>query len=289
MERKLWKVLYRAVMIAAYDAGDRRAPEFSDRTIALVYLWAVLHDRPTCWACDRHHWPDRLMPRPLPSQPTMSRRTRTAAVRRLLNAVRRLLRGAGPAAWVRVLDSKALPVGRCSKDPDARPGRATGGWSRGYRLHAIWGGGPAPDAWEVLPADHGEPTTARLLLPRAGGGGYLLGDSNFDSNRLHEQAARRGSQVVAPPKKKDRGLGHRRHSAARVHALELLRRPFGAALYASRSAIERDFGQLTSFGGGLGPLPSWVRRLWRVRLWVQAKLAINAARIKAHEQLRPAG
>lgn len=295
MERKLWKSLYKAAKALDSDPGARphpgdrrREPVFSDRIIVLVYLWAVIHDRPTDWACQRRHWPDRLMPRPLPSQPTMSRRLRTAAVRRLLNALLRHLHGPGRPWWVRALDSKPLPVGLCSKDPDARWGRSSGGWFRGYRLHVIWGGGCVPDAWEVLPADRGEPTTARLLVQRCGGWGYLVGDSNYDSNPLHEAAARRGFQVIAPPKKKDRGLGHRRHRAARVHALEVLRRPFGEALYACRGAIERSFGQLTTFGGGLGPLPNWVRRHWRVRLWVQAKLVINAARITAREKLRPA-
>ena len=93
---------------------------------------------------------------------------------------------------------------------------------------------------------------------------------------------------MAPPKKRDRGLGHRHHRPERVHALEMLRRPFGQALSGCRAAIERSFGHLTAFGGGLGPRPSWVRRLWRVRLWVQAKLAIKSARIKAHEQLQSA-
>jgi hypothetical protein len=43
-----------------------------------------------------------------------------------------------------------------------------------------------------------------------------------------------------------------------------------------RLAVERAFGNCTSFGGGLAP---WVRRLHRVRLWVQAKLLIDALRI----------
>jgi hypothetical protein len=296
MERKLWLTLYKAALGIAYDPGPRCEPEHDDRIIVAVYLWAVIHDRPTDWACRRSHWPDRLMPRPLPSQPTMSRRLRTAAVRRLLNA---LLRPYRRPWWVRCLDSKPLAVGGCTKDPDARPGRSTGGWFRGYELHAIWGPGPAPDAWEVLPADRGEPTAARLLVPRCGGRGYLLGDSSYDSNPLHAAASRRRLQVVARPKKADRGLGHRAHAAGRLRSRELLRppwcgppfpagaRPFGVALYAHRAAIERSFGRLTCFGGGLGPLPAWVRRLWRVRLWVQAKLLINAARIEAldHDHL----
>jgi hypothetical protein len=125
-------------------------------------------------------------------------------------------------------------------------------------------------AWEVRPADHGDPTTARVLVNRLGGTGYLVGDSNFDGNRLHETAARRHHQLVAPRKRRGRGLGQCRHSAGRLRALELLTHPFGAALYRRRSFVERCFGHLTSFGGGLGPLPCWVRRLHRVKRWAQA-------------------
>jgi hypothetical protein len=55
---------------------------------------------------------------------------------------------------------------------------------------------------------------------------------------------------------------------------------FGAALVNARRQVERFFGNLTSFAGGLGPLPSWVRTLPRVERWIQAKLAINAVRIQ---------
>jgi hypothetical protein len=37
---------------------------------------------------------------------------------------------------------------------------------------------------------------------------------------------------------------------------------------------------MVSFGGGLAALPPWVRRIWRVRNWVWAKLLINGSRIR---------
>ena len=49
-------------------------------------------------------------------------------------------------------------------------------------------------------------------------------------------------------------------------------------LMATRTAIERSFGNVTSFAGGLGPLPAWVRRPHRVALWVAAKFIIDATR-----------
>ena len=51
-------------------------------------------------------------------------------------------------------------------------------------------------------------------------------------------------------------------------------------LYHLRREVERYFGQLTCFGGGLGPLPAWVRRLPRVQRWVTAKLIIYHARLQ---------
>jgi hypothetical protein len=285
MERKLWGALYEAVMAATYP-DPATGVRHTDRWVVLTYLWACLHDRPVRWACDPAHWPADRRPAALPSQPTMSRRLRAAPVRRLLNALLARFRGDPRADWVKYLDGKALPVGGCSKDPDARTGYGAGGYFDGYKLHAVWGRAPVPLAWEVRPANQAEPTTARLLVNRLGGAGYLVGDSSFDSNPLHAQAARRHHQVVAPPKKpQGAGRGHHPQSPHRLRALELLRHPFGEALYRSRSYVERCFGHLTSFGGGLGPLPSWVRRLHRVRLWVAAKLLINAARASLRQPL----
>jgi hypothetical protein len=58
----------------------------------------------------------------------------------------------------------------------------------------------------------------------------------------------------------------------------MLKEPFGRALYKQRRGIERCFGTWTSFGGGMAPLPAWVRRFPRVRNWVHAKLLIAGAR-----------
>ncbi len=285
MERNLWMQLYEVAMTTPY-AGPARKVSHSDRWIVLTYLWAAVHDRPTTWATLARHWPDDLRPGRLPSQATMSRRLRTAAVNALLNALLRRYRGDPRADWVKYLDGKPLPVGDFSKDPDARWGRGPDSYYKGYKLHAVWGRSAVPLAWEIRPANAGEPTTARLLINRLGGAGYLVGDRSFDSNPLAATAGQRGHQLVAPPKK-EQGAGHGHHpqSAFRLRGLALLQQPFGQALYRSRSFVERCFGHLTSFGGGLGPLPSWVRRRHRVKRWVQAKLLINAARALLRQRL----
>jgi hypothetical protein len=61
---------------------------------------------------------------------------------------------------------------------------------------------------------------------------------------------------------------------------------YGQALYGLRIGIEQSYGNATRFGGGLAPLPAWVRGRDRVRTWVWAKLLINAARIIRNNNLR---
>jgi hypothetical protein len=285
MERNLWKQLYEVVMATDHPYAARGVSH-SDRWVVLVQLWAAVHDRSTAWATVARHGPDDLRPSRLASQSTMSRRLRSGPVNALFNALLRRYRGEPGADWVKYLDGKPLPVGDLSKDPDARWGRGPDRFYKGYKLHAVWGRAPVPLAWEVRPANAGEPTTARLLVNRVGGAGYLVGDAAFDSNPLAEAAGRRNQQLVAPPKKQaGAGQGHHVQSAWRLRGLELLRQPFGQALYRSRAFVERCFGHLTSFGGGLGPLPSWVRRRHRVKRWVQAKLLINAARASLRKAL----
>lgn len=64
-----------------------------------------------------------------------------------------------------------------------------------------------------------------------------------------------------------------------------MRTPFGEPLIGMRANIERDYGTLTSFAGGLAPLPAWVRHETRVWFWTSAKMIINAVRIMKHKGL----
>lgn len=274
MERELWEQLYAMVrrLDNAWARGFYRASE-----VVAVFLWAVVHDRPTSWACLPDNWPPQLS-MPLPSQSTMSRRLRSRGVSELLCRLERALGGDPRRWWLQRIDSKPLPIGSYSKDPDARVGRAANRFAKGYKLHLVWGEGPLPSVWRVEPMNTGDATAARALLEELPGEGYVTGDRQYDSNPLHRVASPR-HQIVAQQQRPGQALGHRRHEPSRVHCLEMLRRPFGQAVLALRGPIERCFGHLTSFAGGLGPLPSWVRRQHRVELWVQAKLLLNALRI----------
>ena len=294
MERELWVALYRMLRDAARRLPRRKRVRVGDAVIAAVYLWAAVHDRPVCWAARRGNWPRELLDFELPSQSTMSRRLRTGGVAALMAALHEPLGGAGGGVdtLVKTIDAKPLPVGPYSVARDARWGRGARGPVRGYKLHALYGAGPLPIAWDVAPMNASEQRVARRLLRRlgggGGGGGYLLADAVYDVNDLYARAAAVNHQLLAPRKRRGAGLGHRDHHPARLRAVEMLEGPrpaFGRTLYARRASIERRFGRLTNFGGGLAPLPNWVRTLPRVRLWVHAKLLIDALRWRERARL----
>ena len=282
MDGELWKVLY-PVLEQEGKNFERRFVHYSDAQILKVFLWAGLHDRPICWACQPENWPAEGRPDRLPVPGTMSKRLRRLSIWLLLLAVLGALQQPQPRHLVQAVDAKPLPISGYSKDRGARWGRATAGLAKGYKLFGIVDSGEQRiEAFEVGPMDESEVKVASRLLPRltvGGREGYVLGDALYDTNPLHRQAAALHCQLLAPRKKPHGGLGHRPHHPARLRALELLPTPFGQDLYALRTGIERFFGHAGNFGGGLGPLPNWVRTPRRVALWVGGKIVINAARL----------
>ncbi len=279
MERELWKILY---ALARRLAPPRwwEMVVIRDWEIVSVYFWSVIHDRPVSWACKPGNWDADLLAElgRLPSQPTMSRRLKTTEVQRLLHEMEQQTATAEHAGLLSFVDGKPLLVGSHSKDPDAKWGHVRRGYAKGYKLHAVYSQGPTPLAWEIAPLNEAEPEVAARLVPAVrAGGGYLLGDSAFDSNPLHEVTSAHGWQLLAQRKRPEAGLGHRPHTASRLRSIHLLTTDFGKELYQRRENVERHFGWLTNHGGGLAPLPNWVRRIHRVRLWIQAKLIVHAA------------
>ena len=59
----------------------------------------------------------------------------------------------------------------------------------------------------------------------------------------------------------------------------MLETDYGRRLYRRRTAIERQFGNMAIRPEGLDQLPAHVRRLPRVRQFVNAKLILNGFRI----------
>jgi hypothetical protein len=281
MECELWPRLYALVMEIGKTLR-RSGVHYSDAVIVLVFLWASLHDRPRSWACQEENWRStRLRLIEIPSRFALSRRLKSPSIQQFLKAIVERIRSTSEVELVKFIDGKPLTVGSCSKDPDAKLGRVVGGFAKGYKLHAIWGNGPMPEAWTIRPLNDNESPVARELICQLSGTGYLLGDSQYDVIKLYELAIVHGHQLVAPRNRRKapnpQSLSQNVH---RQHALEMLARPFGKALIKQRNAIERSFGSATCFGGGLGPLPAWVRHYDRVRMWVCAKLIINGLRIQ---------
>ena len=280
MERDLWTLLYCYLRATAQEVFQKYV-QIQPWIVVATMLWAALHDRPVSWACDPRNWGTTdLRPARIPSQPTMSRRVDSVGTALFWHRLEEKLRGSDHPVLLAFVDGKPLPVGGYSKDPDARWGRGVSGLAKGFKLHAIWSTGVLPETWTVAPLNISEKEVAKDMLAQLHYGGYLLADGEYD------EAFRWGYQLISPCRKaKNPGCGKHYQSPHRLRGLALLDSAFGKGMYRARTQIERSFGNATSFGGGLAPLPAWVRGFARVRTWVWAKLLVNAARILKHKDL----
>jgi hypothetical protein len=302
MEGQLWRRLY-AVVTELGKGHSYKGKRFSDSWVVLTFLWAVLHDRPTCWACDAENWPEREWWHVIPSQSTMSRRLRTVGVLSLLARCEAALRDLFPRGPSRWMDAKPLPVGGASKDRDARAGRCVKGKARGYKLHLVVDAKSGMvDSWTLAPMAVNEKAAAPQIVPAAAAAApllYLTVDNQYDGNGTYDMvadAADHGPQLVARGRRgeaKAKAPGHRKQSPRRLRGMALacgydrplnpLNRPglpptFGEQLLKDRNGIERVLGLMGNFGGGLGPLPNWVRTPHRVAAWVQGKILVFLTR-----------
>jgi hypothetical protein len=196
------------------------------------------------------------------------------------------------------IDGKPLLVSPVSKDRQAKRGRISGGYGKGYKLHAMVNEQRRIVVWSVTGLNEDEKTVAReaLLthLPPMTPTSLILADSHYDSAPLHKDTIQPlglcllhalAGQKHAGGIHRDRKL--RQMPATRralVHAWE--KHPAITRLvFKSRQTIERVFGVLTCAAGGLGTaLPSWVRTLARVRRWVGAKIILYNARLAAQQR-----
>jgi len=282
MEARIYRQLEQQILQVPHPRKAR--VQFNDAAILLVLLWAYLHDRAVCWACDVENWPKEL-DHPLPSPSCMSRRLRSLSVLQLLERVLQKLVDVFPQTMFKNIDSMPLRVGHYSHDRDAKRGRAAGEKARGYKLHAI-SSACVLRHWTLSSMASNDQVVAHELLVRLTDAGYVSGDNGYDANAVHASANRQDHQLVAPPRKSNRGVRDRRRNlVARLRSLDICdsplqhcgqQRDFGWALMQGRKSIERSFSQL-HFDGLYAP-PPHVRHPRRMALWVACKLMIRLSK-----------
>src|SRR5690349_15563449 len=285
MERRIFSFLCTHIRSLG-KTHSFKGKQFSDASIVIVYLWAVLWGRPVSWACRRENWPSNFDWERLPSPSTMSRRLRSIGVLSLIQQVQSALDERFDCGLCKLIDSKPLPVSLYSKDADARMGHGAGLPAKGYKLHTI------TDArclqvqrWTLAPMNRHDAAIAAELIPTmpAAQAAYLIADNAYDSNHLYEQAADKGAQLLAPQRKSARSMGKRKHSPHRIAGHARLANPlscvgqtssFGMSLLGCRIGIEQSFAYMGNTPTDLNRLPNWVRRPRRVALWVAMKLLV---------------
>jgi hypothetical protein len=305
MDRELWTLVFSSVKRAAKEVGwngGRRAPRYPNWLIVAMYLWSVWHDRTLSWACDRAHYTGLFRPRgPLPSVSQFTRRVKGDDFNAIMQRVHDALAQRGLITDEGYLDGKPLLVSPVSKDRQATRGRVSGGFAKGYKLHAFVNEHRRIVVWSVSGLHADEKTVARHLLPHLppmAPGALVLKDSNYDSAPLHKDAAALVPEaaLVGPLKGQDR-VGEGGHHPVTLRQMGRQRRELVAAwahcpglvelTLRARDTIERTFGVFVCTAGGLGTaLPPWVRTLARVRRWVGAKIVLYNARLAVQDRLR---
>ena len=285
MDQRMWGIITRTIVrVNRSIRRPGRRPTFSDVLMLRMYFWAVWHDRPQGWACQRQHYGKLFQPRRLPSRSQFNRRVKAPHFKSLLEEVNGRLADGPDADGLFFFDGKALPVSESTRDPEAKTGRGNGRFSRGYKLHALGTEDGRIKAFCVRPLnEHEVPVTERELVESIPAGALVMADGNYDSDHLYRVVAQRGARLFTPLKgqraRHPRTLATMSLARRAVHSLWGQREELCWQAYRERTQIERIFSALTCFAGGLAPLPSWVRRLERVTRWVTAKIAIYHARL----------
>src|SRR5258707_14183515 len=178
MELELWSETSAAISAIAGSFERHLRDQHPTALIVRVYHWAVLHDRPICWACKPQNWKPSVRPATLPNQSTMSRRARRADFMPFLERVGERLKGKAKPGPVKVIDGKPLELPNHSTDRDATWGRGVSRLSIGYKIHAVFSGNPMPDAVAITTLSVCEKQMAARLIWRVQGYAYRLGDAH---------------------------------------------------------------------------------------------------------------
>lgn len=280
--------LFKIIRDIAHDCEpESRRFHYKISTILLVSQWAILHDRPMCWACQPSHWPDALRPKQLPHPSTLSRRWRSKAILQAASELhQRLLQKQLGQLCSRyaAIDGRALLVGGATKDSEARSGRAVRGMGIGYKLHAAVDANKRVIDFIVEPLSVNEQKPAKTLLKRLPTHiTRVVADGAYDAMTLHEAADQANRKLYTRVRGNRVG---RRQQARRVSLVRLYARKVGRRLLAWRDEIERVFAHMSNLGFGYKGLPPWARGLHRVRRWIWGKIMLyNAYQLYKQTQI----
>lgn len=135
--------------------------------------------------------------------------------------------------------------------------------------------------------EHEMPIARRMLasLPQGyfGPRSLVPADGNYDAHDLHKDVDQLGGRLVTNLRGK---AGHpvtlrqMRQARRELLMLDQTARPLVRMIQRHRNEVELTLSNLTSYGGGLGPLPPFVRRLPRVTRWVGAKIILYHTRLQ---------
>lgn len=308
LSRDTWKGICRSVKRQVRKLLRLEGPlpraKYTDTLIAQLYFYSVHQDRPLSWAADPDNCRVRLFrPRCIPSRSQLARRVDSPRFERLLQMIHADLAGSLDPQDGGYLDGKPLTVSPVSKDKEAAKGRGTGGFAKGYKLHLWSTRDRRIPLWSVMPLNVAEQVVAEALIahmPRFGDLALTMADGNYDSGRLYPLLALKNGALLVKPRGMDlrcpeqwirkQDQLHCRNKGGGPWRQEMMaawNRSSGAGVFAykDRIHVEGTLSNLCSFGGGLGPLPAWVRGLERVRRWVGAKIILYHARLAARNAL----
>ena len=289
MDQNQWRIMHQSITRATRRLRPDPRQTYSDRLIVAMYFWAVGHDRAMMWACDRANYHGLFRPRRLPSVSQFHRRVKSERVQQILQHVHDDLARVDQPTATLVVDGKALVINPVSRDPDARWGHTFAKrLGVGYKLHAYSTEDQRILCWCVRPLNEYEAHVATLLLdwlPPPSERTLILADGNYDTHDFYKAVSDHGAKLLTALRREPakhpvtlRQMGKDRREALRLHEQKpsLVRMAMR-----TRPTIERTFANATNYGGGLGPLPAFVRRLPRVRRWVGAKICLYHARLHA--------
>jgi hypothetical protein len=309
MDHTIWTLITAAVDRALRAIPHRgRRPVFGDRLIILMIFWLGWHDRCLSWACDKTHYGTLFRPRRLPSISRFSRRVKGDRIQLVLQHVHDDLAVRGtscPFELLSYIDAKAILVSPVSKDPDAKRGKVSGGFAKGYKLHAYMNQQRRMVVWCLAPLNIDEKLIATELLNHiplsysqtdspvsvALQSPLTLGDRGYDSANIQLEFAQHGRYLLTPLRG-EKLVGPNGRSQGTLKNMGPRRREEVAAwdacpdlaryIMRSRNNAEGMFSVL-SLACGLDRLPGFVRRLPRVRRWVGCKIILCHARMLAQE------